>query len=326
MPTAKKFDTEFDTRFDMSNVRQMTYPGSPQSTKNEISREEVIKIVRGIVNDPDWLKWMKMRYSSKSHASFCFKTAKQYLVDVLMNPALLKQLNYRRARGVIEAIAPLRDYAKIRYGVELKIDTEFLWKFMPHKSVSKVTEAILEYELKDENRRIEIVNQALEGLKRVLQRNTKYRLPVLVAFFTGLRAPEIKYMFDKWSNLKKIKVIDGVVLVILNYDRKKKKCYFTLMPERLVELINKHHKEVKLTNEWRSHVLHKFGVAVGIFRKSWVAITVKYLDKNERYALQGRAKEIEIEHYIKHITDISRRYLEAFKQYIHLIHLISKGE
>ncbi|MCD6085191.1 MAG: hypothetical protein J7J20_06615 [Desulfurococcales archaeon] len=94
---------------------------------------------------------MKMRYTSKSHASFCFKTARMYLVNVLENPALLKQLNHRRARGVVECIAPLKDYAKIRYGIELNINTKMLWKFMPPKPVAEVTQSIIEYELIEGN-------------------------------------------------------------------------------------------------------------------------------------------------------------------------------
>lgn len=145
---------------------------------------------------------------------------------------------------------------------------------------------------------------------------------MLTAFYTGLRAPEIKHMFDSWWKLKKLKVIDGVVLVELNYDRVKKKAYITLLPKQLAELIERNYIKISLTNEWRNHVLHKFDIALGLMRKAWIAITARYLDPAERDLLQGRVKSVQVRHYVKHIKSIAARYKEAFKSYLHLVNLI----
>ncbi len=322
MPTAIRYNTNITASMPKLYNSYITYPQTPRTLSWDTSKEEIIKLVERVVNDPEWLKWMKMRYTSKSHASFCFKTAKMYLVDVLRNPAILKQLNYRRARGVIEAITPLRDYVKIRYGIELRIDTKILWKFMPAKPISEVTNAILEYEL-TENGGKDIITMALEKLEEILGRNSKFKIPTVIAFFTGLRAPEIKYMIDNWERLRKIEVVSNVMLIELNYDRIKKKAYITLMPKQLYDVINNNYMHIKLTHEWRNHLLHKFGIALGIMRKAWIAITSRYLDPAERDLLQGRLRSVQVKHYVKHVKSIASRYYEAFKPYLHLVASLS---
>jgi intergrase/recombinase len=144
-----------------------------------------------------------------------------------------------------------------------------------------------------------------------MKSNSMYKLPTLIAFFTGLRSTEIKYLLERWDELKKIEIHDYVMLVELNYDRGKKKAYITLMPTQLAEQI----KRMKLSSNWKDAVRYKYGVRLGLFRKAWIAITAKHLDAAERDLLQGRLKSVQVRHYIKHIRDIAKRYAEAFEKY-----------
>ena len=265
--------------------------------------------------------WLRQRYSSRGHAIYVF-TSTKYLVRILENPLEMKKLPYRRARGILEAIPAIRDYVLLMYGIKLEINTRLLRKYMPPKQVATVTESILEFELKETGKSINIIDKALEYINGIARRNTKYRIPILISFFTGLRSTEVKYMLDNWNSLRKIP-LNGVYLVVLNYDRNKKKAYITLLPEKLVQLISKNYPII-LTSNWKDHVRHKFNINIGLFRKAWIAITSKYLDEAERDLLQGRLRSVQVKHYIKHIKLISERYLESFKQYLHLIDLFFK--
>ncbi len=275
-----------------------------------------------IVNDPNFLAWLKQRYSSRGHAIYVY-TSSKYLLKIIENPLMMKQLNYRRARGVLEAVPALRDYALLMYGINLEINTKLLRKYMPPRKIEEITKSILEFEIKETGEAISIIDQALETIKKIANRNTKYKLPIILAFFTGLRSTEIKYMLDNWNTLRKIK-LNGVYLVVLNYDRVKKKAYITLIPEKLFQLINEYHP-ILLTENWKDHVRHKFGINIGLFRKAWVAITSGYLDDGEKDLLQGRLETVQVEHYIKHIKLISQKYYEAFKPYLYLLDLFAEN-
>ena len=293
-------------------------PSTHNSTQREMER--MVRLVETLT-DARWLAWLKARYSSRGHAIYLYTTAKKYLPHVLRNPVLLRSLNYRRALAVLEALAALRDYARL-LGAELSVDTKFLRKFLPPKRASEITEALLEYEVEEGNGK-DIISQALEAVNTVLTRESSFKVPVLVAFYTGLRSTEIRYMLDRWYDLRKIEVVDGVVLVELNYDRVKKKCYITLLPKELVPRISEWVRESRLSANWKDHLRHRYNVRLGIFRKAYHAITARHLDKAERELLHGHLKSIQVRHYIRHIKSIAARYREAFEPYIYLISSLS---
>jgi len=297
----------------------MTEPRAQNALQRDLTR--LAHLVETLA-EPRWLAWLKMRYSSRGHAIYLYTTARKYLPQVLRNPAILRSLPYRRAQAVLEALAALRDYARL-LGTEITVDTRFLRRFLPPKRVSEVTEALLEYELGEGSGK-DIVAQAVEAVKAVLGRETSLKVPVLIAFFTGLRSTEIKYILDRWPNLRKVEVAEGVVLVEVNYDRRVKKCYITLIPKELVPHVNAWLGEGnKLSQNWKDHLRHRYGVMLGIFRKAFHAITSKHLDKAERELLHGHLKSIQVRHYIRHIKSIAARYREAFSPYLYLINSLS---
>jgi hypothetical protein len=291
----------------------MPQPSTPQSLNKEMTR--LVHRVETLV-EPRWMAWLKLRYSSRGYAIYLYTTASKYLKQVLLNPTLLRNLPYRRARAVLEALAALRDYARV-VGVEFEVDgvAKFLKRFMPPKRVEEVTEALLEYELEEGNGK-DIIAQAVDAVKLVMSKETMFKVPALVAFFTGLRSTEIKHMLDRWFELRKIEVVEGAILVELNYDRNKKKAYICLLPKELVPHINTWVKENRLTANWKDHLRHRYGVRVGLFRKAFQAITARYLDKAERELLLGHLKSIQVRHYIRHIKSIAQRYRQAYEPYI----------
>ncbi|GEM_PF-2266479 len=278
------------------------------------------EILYKVIDDQGFREYLRHRYH-RNYASWIYTSAK-FLAKVVNDPYLLKRLSYRRARGVFEAVPAVKEYAKLVYGVDLDIDTKYLRKFMPAKEISEVTESIIEFEIKETDAAKTIIDKALEYIDRIMKSNSKYRIPVITEFFTGLRPSEVVYMLHNWDKLRKIK-LDGVYLIVLNYDRKTKKAYFTLIPEQLYQIIDSN-KPYIFSSYFKDHVRQKYEIRLYTFRKAWIAITSRYLDDAERDLLQGRLRSIQIKHYIKHIKSIAKRYLEAFKPYLYILDVFSQ--
>jgi len=312
-------------RGETSSISQSDRSKPPQDISQVIGsyHNSTVKVVNAIVNNPNFRDYLEGRYR-KDYAAYLYRNAK-LVPQVLTNPAILKKFSHRKARAILEAITPIKDYAKISLGFKLDIDTQLLRKHLPEKTVSEVTEEILKYELKvNESMRKSIISQALDSLNKILKTNSVlYKLALVTQFFTGLRGSEIAFMFKNWKTRKKL-FLDDVVLITLDYDRKKKKAYITLIPRKLYNILNEVLPK-ELSIWWVDTVRERYGINTSIMRKSWVAITVRYLDEGERNLLQGRLKTIEVKDYIKHILDISKRYKEAFTQYEYLIDYLSES-
>ena len=297
-----------DIRSDM-NVSPATSTGDLDTTA----------IVEKIVSDPRFEEYLYNRYR-RDYAYYVYRNAK-LIPKVLENPTILKTLSYRKAKAVIEAITPVRDFAEI-FKINLDIDTKLLRKHLPKKKTSEITNSIIEYEIKiDEEKRKSIIDQAVESIEKMPA--GKWKLAATTDFFTGLRASEIAYMFRNWNVLKKLD-LEKTVLITLDYDRDKKKAYITLIPKKLYEILNKYLPLHLSDFYWLDNIREYYGVKISIFRKAFNAITAGYLDESERDLLQGRLSKTQVRHYIKHILEISRKYYEAFEPYLHILDKLDK--
>ncbi len=300
----------------LDTVRQQLDVVTPPVSNTSINITAWVRFIEQVVNSEQFKEYVRGRYSRIDWQAFILRNAR-LIPQVIMNPTLLSKMSYRKARAVLEAITPLRDFVKIMYGINLPIDTKMLRKHLPDKPAIEVTEEILKFEFREGESK-DIVEQALDAVKKILNTKSKvYKLAVLAQFFTGLRGTEISFMFKMWKQLKKIK-LNGVYLIELNYSRKKKKAYITLMPEKLFELLNKE-LPVELSIWWVDNVREDYGIRTSILRKAWIAVTARYLDDAERDLLQGRLSRIQVRNYVRHIKDIAKRYEQAFTQFLDLI-------
>ena len=285
---------------------------SPTASTDDL---DTTTIVEKVVSDPRFEEYLYNRYR-RDYAYYVYRNAK-LLPKVLENPVILKKLSYRKAKAVIESITSVKDFAKILFKKEPDIDTRLLRKHLPEKRSSEVTSSIIEYEIKiNEGKRKSIIEQAVEAIEKIPP--GKWKLATVTDFFTGLRASEIAFMFRNWNAFRKLD-LGETVLITLDYDRKKKKAYITLVPKKLYEILNKHLPLHLSDFYWLDDVRERYGVRVSIFRKAFNAITSGYLDEAERDLLQGRLSKTQVRHYIKHILTISRKYFEAYKPYLKIL-------
>jgi hypothetical protein len=153
--TSNKVSNLLDAQLD-------TEPGGREAKRDNVS---LVEIVKRVSNDPMFVVWLKRRYSSRGHVNYIITSIK-YLLSVLKDPVVLKGLSYRRARGCLEALAAIRDYANLNYttSIDTSSISRMLRKYMPPRTVSEVTESFLKLELVDKS----IVEQALEQLKNIM--------------------------------------------------------------------------------------------------------------------------------------------------------------
>ncbi|BEP17069.1 hypothetical protein PYJP_04210 [Pyrofollis japonicus] len=257
-------------------------------------------------------EYVHSRYR-KETARHNYNYIRRHGQQALTNPTYISKLTYKQARHLLLGLAALRDYLAL---MGMREHAEVLDSYLKQlrKLAPKPTKVkLLEYEL-DKS----IIEKALNEVERIVKSGAAYttKLAALTAFFTGLREPEIVYLLQNYPRLRKI-LEDGAVIVELGFDRRSKKAWVTIIPNDLAEMIEEVHRHrlsigMNLVKDARD----RHGLHVSIHRKSHAAILGPFMSENEIKLLQGKVGEIMVKHYTKHLRELARRYLEAYKEYI----------
>ncbi len=226
---------------------------------------------------------------------------------IVLNPPEIAKLTYKQAQHFLNGLAAFRDFCRL-YGIPFNVNISELRKLAPRNRHVKV----LEYE-EDST----IIEKALNELRKLPKQGT-WKVLGLIAFFTGLRSTEIIYMVKNWEKLRKISLDNNVVIIELGYERKSKKAWITMMPKKLARRIDMMERNKVGINAFRD-MLYKRGFNVSIMRKSHLAILSAKMMQHEIDLLQGRVSSITVRHYTKHLREIAAKYIECFKQYLHLL-------
>ena len=168
-----------------------------------------------------------------------------------------------------------------------------------------------------------IVKQAEEIMAKTAKLGEKsaYRLAGETGFFTGLRWPEIRYLINNYRDLKKLQHMEAVIVEI-NYLRRSKNAYVTIVPEKLHEKLMENTKQLGYNAD--RELRDTYGIKFSILRKAHLAICSQTMNELEIDLLQGRIKpkllgllsEITRKHYVKHLRKIAEKYLQAYQPYI----------
>ncbi len=236
---------------------------------------------------------------------------RKYLPDLMKNGDKILELNfsYRTLSGIVTAIKYFQEFLFERYNIVLPIDIRYLRERIKVRKQERIN--LFEYFDRD------IINEALEILHKSISYGLKTRIYLLVLFFTGLRACEVNYFLNNLKKLRRIK-IGNVLLFELNYNRRTKKAYLTILPLKLFKKLSGININYNFSNAFRQKI-NKKGIKTYIFRKSFVAIASNTIQPHEIDLLQGRIGSILIKHYVRHLKEIAEKYEKAFKEYEYLI-------
>jgi len=152
-------------------------------------------------------------------------------------------------------------------------------------------------------------------------------LTVKVGLFSGLREEEIVHIHKTeicdnlggcdCSKLHVINKRDGVSVIVVNWFRGHKKCYFTILPTAVWNQF----RELKSFDSVDIEVAHKLTkkvanvMFVGL-RKLHYNVMSRVMDMNEADILAGRAKSVSARHYALYELDrMAEDYVQAWKRF-----------
>jgi len=240
-----------------------------------------------------------LKFYSETYAKKCIYWLKRIGLKIIEDPQnaiLLADLSPNAGRYTMCAIAMFGKFLKL-YGITLPVTRAFLKQF-----AKKETPRFNIFE-EDED----IIEVALNMLEKKTNAGRKFF--AVVGFFTGLRIPELIYMFANWDSLRK-KTFEQTTVVELNYFRRSKNAYLTMMPYDLAEKIKQ-----RTYGKNIGYHLSKAGIKMSIMRKAHTAILSRTMMPHEIDLLQGRLTSILIRHYVKHLREIARKYWKAYREY-----------
>ncbi len=230
-------------------------------------------------------------------------------LDVLSDPLVIQRLTPSQAHHLLNGLAALRDYIRVNGYIYESMALDYYLKELRKLAPRKKTKRVLDEEI-DKS----IIDKALEYVSRVVE--GKWRVVVLVFFYTGLRSPEVVYMFQHYSSLRKIIHSDTVILE-LGYERASKKAWITMFPYKLEHRVTEY--EGQVTENTIKNIRNKKKITLGLFRDAHLAILSDTMQRHEINLLQGRVSAIDVKHYTKHLRRIAEKYHEAYKKYNYLL-------
>ncbi len=271
-----------------------------------IDRRELEKLFKSI----DWgeyRRYLLRKNYSRGHIRNMFYYGRKYALEVLLDPTFLSGLSRKTAEHVLNALSLLVDYLDERMGVELVVNWRKLRKYLPPK---KEDIDIFEYVERFGGR---LIDAAMDQLIWNPNLRGFYVLPALLAFFTGLRGTEIRFLIMNVDRLRSMSYGSSVA-VELNFHRRKKKAWLTILPEELYRFLSPVYIGVSIDKRLRER-----GVYLSLMRKVHRSILSRTMDDAMIDLLQGRAPKIIVKHYTKDLLDIVERYEKAYKPYYKII-------
>jgi intergrase/recombinase len=181
----------------------------------------------------------------------------------------------------------------------------------------------------DMHQRIYIVddNFVSNKVKQLLAIQGDIGQTVKVGLLTGLREDEIIYIHNKelCSNLggcscNKLHAVtkpNGLTVVVINWFRGHKKCYFTILPtvmwEQFRNTPNFTHVDIDIAHKLTKKNANLMFVEL---RKLHYNIMRRSMDMNEADILAGRAKSVSAKHYAMYELDkLTEAYDQAWKKF-----------
>ncbi len=163
-------------------------------------------------------------------------------------------------------------------------------------------------------------------LKQLLKVEGEIGLTIRMGLFTGLREDEIVYAHNMeicdnkgGCSCEKLHVVNkpnGLSIVLMNWIRGHKKCYFTIVPTKLWEQF----RNLLVFSDADINIAHKmtkkFGMKYMELRKIHYNVMCKVMQENEADILVGRAKSVAARHYVLYeIDNMAEKYQQAWENF-----------
>ena len=181
----------------------------------------------------------------------------------------------------------------------------------------------------DMHQRIYIVddNFVANKIRDLLAIQGDIGLTIKVGLFSGLREDEIIYMHNKeictnlggcsCNKMHAVNKSNGLTVVVINWFRGHKKCYFTILPtaiwEQFRNISNFTDVDIDIAHKLTKKIANIMFVEL---RKLHYNVMRRVMDMNEADILAGRAKSVSAKHYAMYELDkISESYAQAWEKF-----------
>jgi intergrase/recombinase len=268
----------------------------------------------------DMLNYLLQIRRFENHNSRCLVSYFRRFRDVFFgaNPADLLKLTPHKRGWILQAMRAFGNY--------------YNYKTNNPECKESIEKIINRYALNvglDRHQRIYIVddNYVTSKIKDLMSIPGEIGLTIKVGLFSGLREEEIIYLHNtgvcsnlggcNCNSLHVINKSNGMTVVVVNWFRGHKKCYFTILPTT----IWKQFRQVKAFDSVDIEVAHKLTkkvanvMFVGL-RKLHYNVMSRIMDMNEADILAGRAKSVSARHYALYELDrMADEYVQAWTKF-----------
>jgi intergrase/recombinase len=215
-----------------------------------------------------------------------------------------------------------------------KFGQYYLYKYNNDQCMDLVTKIIRRHSLSvgnTEHGKLYIVddNYLENKLRLLFEMNGDIGLIVKFGLFSGLREDEMVYTYNKilCENLsgcacEKLHVLEkqnGTSIVLIQWHRGHKKCYFTIVPTTIFKAFkelssfayNPHIRSAHSYIKTKDQILNFMWL-----RKAHYNVMCRTMKPFEANVLAGRAKTVDAKHYAMYELDsMSNNYVEAWSKY-----------
>lgn len=148
---------------------------------------------------------------------------------------------------------------------------------------------------------------------------------------SGLREDEMLYVYNKeicsdrsgcsCSKLHVIEKPNGVSVVLIQWHRGHKKCYFTLVPTNVLKAFKsmdefEYRPHIRSTHEYMKVKTKDEKITFMWLRKAHYNVMCRVMKPFEANVLAGRAKSVDAKHYAMYeLDEMSKKYAEAWKKF-----------
>jgi intergrase/recombinase len=271
------------------------------------------------VDVEDMLNYLLTIRKFQNHNARCLVSYFRRFRDVFfsVDPAELLKLTPTKRSWILQAIRHFGNY--------------YNYKTNNPECKELIEKIISRYSLNiglDMHRRIYIVddNFVANKVKDLLKIQGEIGLTVRIGLFSGLREEEIIHIHNTeicnnlggcdCNKLHTVNKPNGLTVVVVNWFRGHKKCYFTILPTNIWEQF----RNVSNFNDVDIDVAHKLTKKIASImfvelRKIHYNVMTRVMDINEADILAGRAKSVSARHYaIYELDRIADGYAEAWEK------------
>ena len=217
-----------------------------------------------------------------------------------------------------------------------KFGQYYLYKYNNEECIDLVEKIIRRHNLSagmTEHGKLYIVddNYIEERVKQLFAVDGEIGTIVKFGMFSGLREDEMVYVYNKpicpdlsGCNCSKLHVIEkpnGVSIVLINWHRGNKKCYFSIIPTNNFKAFKSldsfaYRPHIRSAHEYMKAKTKDDKITFMWLRKAHYNVMCRSMKPFEANVLAGRAKSVDAKHYAMYeLNEMSDKYVEAWNKF-----------